>query len=134
MGILTGCCAPSLQCPNVNDAFTVNAANGNGALDYPVGLLTEDELTLAGHGTSGYSSNSYLYTSRSSWSLSPGYFYNDFDAYGFRWYSNSIDYRVSGTAAVRPVVSLTPGTAVSDGDGSADRPWVSSWLLLKITV
>ena len=115
--------APSLQCPNVNDAFTVNAANGNGALDYPVGLLTEDELTLAGHGTSGYSSNSYLYTSRYSWSLSPYYFYNN-SADGFFWYSRSLYNIVYSTYAVRPVVSLTPGTAVSDGDGSADRPWV----------
>ena len=115
--------APSLQCPNVNDAFTVNAANGNGALDYPVGLLTADELTLAGHGNSIYGNISYLYTGRNSWSLSPSSLYTV--AFGFAWASNSgSDYMVSGAFAVRPVVSLVPGTAVSDGDGSADTPWV----------
>ena len=123
MGILIGCFSPSLQCPNTNDAFTVNATNGNGALDYPVGLLTEDELTLAGHGYSGYSTSSYLYTSLYSWSLSPNYF-NFNSAYGFYWNSYSVNYRVDNARAVRPVVSLTPGTAVSDGDGSANTPWV----------
>ena len=131
MGILIGCFSPSLQCPNTNDAFTVNATNGNGALDYPVGLLTEDELTLAGHGYSGYSTSSYLYTSLYSWSLSPHYFYHVL-AYGFFWYSYSNSSSVQVTHAVRPVVSLTPGTAVSDGDGSANTPWVIEFAITLI--
>ena len=32
---------PSLKCTNENDKFTVENSNGNGALTYPVGLLTE---------------------------------------------------------------------------------------------
>lgn len=116
--------APSLQCPNVNDAFTVNAAKGNGALDYPVGLLTEDELALAGHGYIGYSASSYLHTNRYSWSLSP-YSFGFGYANGFSWNSDSYNgYNLNSASAVRPVVSLVPGTAVSDGDGSTDKPWV----------
>lgn len=113
---------PSVDCPNANDAFTVDAANGNGALTYPVGLLTEDELTLAGHGTSGYSSSSYLYTSRHSWSLSPYSFLN-YDAVEFRWNAGSYNYYVNNAHAVRPVVSIAPGTFISDGDGSTTNPW-----------
>ncbi|MBR6133990.1 VWA domain-containing protein [Candidatus Saccharibacteria bacterium] len=115
--------APSLQCPNVTDAFTVNATNGNGALDYPVGLLTGDELTLAGHGWNGKSISSYLYTDRSSWTMSPSFFDNN-GALGFDWRVGLIGLRISNADSVRPVVSLVPGTAVSDGDGSTDNPWV----------
>ena len=62
---------PSVMCSNDNDKFTVSPGNGNGALTYPVALLTADEITLAGHGWDGYSSSSYLYTNQVSWSLSP---------------------------------------------------------------
>ena len=112
---------PSLNCSNSNDAFTVSADKGNGALTYPIGLLTEDELTLGGAGTSGYS-NGYLYTSRGSWSLSPDYF-GDGGAYGFRWRSDSFNNSVYNAHAVRPVVSIAPGTAISAGDGSKEYPW-----------
>ena len=41
-----------LICPQKNDAFTVSdITNGNGALTYPVGLLSTDEILLAGGGT-----------------------------------------------------------------------------------
>ncbi len=38
----------SVDCTNTRDAFTVSSANGNGALTYPVGLLTMDEVALSG--------------------------------------------------------------------------------------
>ena len=38
-----------LTCPQQNDAFTVSdTANGNGALTYGIGLVTTDEVVLAG--------------------------------------------------------------------------------------
>ena len=39
---------PSLACVNDNDKFTVSSDNGNGALKYPVALLTADEIVYAG--------------------------------------------------------------------------------------
>ena len=117
--------SPSLTCPDSNDAFTVSSANGNGALTYPVGLLTADELTLAGSGYSSYSTSSYLYTGQYWWSLSPSYFDNDV-AYGFYLYSsgqlNYYNY-VSVTYGVRPSVSLAPGTKIAGGDGTASNPY-----------
>ena len=122
---------PSLECINQNDRFTVNETmegrvEGNGALTYPVALLTADELTLAGQGYSGYSTTNYLHTGQSWWSLSPNYF-DGSDAIGFRVYSTgslriSI---VSHTIGVRPAVSLKPGTQITnDGDGSVNSPFV----------
>ncbi len=76
---------------------------------YPVGLLTEDELSFAGHGHHGYSDSSYLYTNRTSWSFSPGSFDGVY-AFEFRWYARSWDVYVSHSLVIRPVVSLVPGT------------------------
>ena len=114
---------PSVSCPNVNDSFTVSSENGNGALDYPVALLTADELTLAGHGWNGYSRNAYLYTGQYYWSLSPYDFYDH--AIGFRMSSNGNLHNgyVVSTYGVRPSVSLAPGIMISGGDGTSEDPY-----------
>ena len=64
-----------LTCPQKNDAFTVSdTTNGNGALTYPVGLLSTDEIVLAG-GWNEENSGYYLYSGQSWWASSP-YFFN----------------------------------------------------------
>jgi len=45
-----------LTCKNKNDRFTVNEANGNGALTYPVGLIDATEGNLAYDNSSNPSS------------------------------------------------------------------------------
>ena len=115
---------PSVSCPNVNDSFTVSSENGNGALDYPVALLTADELTLAGHGWNGYSRNAYLYTGQYYWSLSP-YYFSYSNALGFNVHSRGIlNYSsVINSRGVRPSVSLAPGIMISGGDGTSEDPY-----------
>jgi len=115
---------PSLECVNKLDQFTVSEEKGNGALTYPVALLTGDELTLAGHGWSGYSSSSYLYTNKYWWALSPSFFNYDY-AVGLNVRSSGGLYNdyVNDSRGVRPAVSLAPGTIVGGGDGSADDPF-----------
>ena len=60
-----------LTCPQQNDAFTVNdTSKGNGALTYGIGLVTTDEVVLAG----GYSDDNYdyyLYNGKEYWTMSP---------------------------------------------------------------
>ena len=117
---------PSVTCINKNDAFTVNdTTNGNGALNYPVGLLTADELTMAGSGKSGYSTQSYLYTKTKIASLSPLYF-NYIGAYIFPLDSlGKLDYNyVSSDFGVRPAVSLKSSVKITSGDGSAGNPFI----------
>lgn len=65
------------MCLNANDKFTVDSANENGMLTYPVGLITLDEVVLAGFNTE-YSNRSdyedttnYLYTNSTYWTFSP---------------------------------------------------------------
>ncbi len=111
---------PSVICPNDSDKFTVSPENGNGALTYPVALLTADEMTLAGH---GYSS-SYLYTNQTNWSLSPSDFSYDYAAGFYLYSSGDLSYsNVYDSNGVRPSISLAPGTIITSGDGTSENPF-----------
>ncbi len=110
----------NLTCSNKNDRFTVDRSNGNGALKYPVGLITRQEQSLA-----YVSSKSPLGSGSSYWSLSPYYFYNYY-ACGYRVHGAgdwNYDY-VYYSYGVRPSVSLRAGIEYSDGDGSVDKPYI----------
>ena len=113
-----------LKCPQQNDAFTVrDTVKGNGALTYPIGLLTADEVVLTG-GWNDANSNYYLYTGQSWWSISPGYF-NNLLANGRHvyWNGSAYNYYVLGDSyGVRPVLNLKP-EALKYGDGTANNPY-----------
>ena len=115
---------PSLECTNRNDSFTVNSENGNGALTYPVAMLTADELTLSGNGSKGYSRNSYLFTGESYWTISP---YNFSGSNTFKFYINNLGILTSSSpttnAGLRPSISLAPGTLIVEGDGRDASPY-----------
>ena len=133
---------PSLICPKDNDGgklskFTVDdIVNGNGNLDYKIGLLTADEMVLAGMATySVYYNNNYDENSVTSylrsnannnyWTLSPFDFDDDFADV---WRSVVDGYLgVGGVGffgALRPVVSLKSATTISGGNGTASSPFV----------
>ena len=120
---------PDLSCnsaSNNRDRFTYkDTVNGNGLLNWPVGLLTADEMMLAG-GQSSDNSDYYLYTGEWYWALSPSNFTRDFAA-GFNVYSSGIlnGSSVDITYGVRPVVSLATGTTfASGGAGTVNNPYV----------
>ncbi len=130
---------PSLICPNDNEGgklskFTVSdTTNGNGNLDYKIGLLTYDELAYAGYKDwETVSTSNYLNGNVSSttywWTLSPYYFYNDNRA--LMWRANG-DGKVGGTSVqisdygLRPSLSLKSTTTInSGGTGTAAAPFV----------
>ena len=128
--------APSYDCTNNNDKFTVDASVGNGKLTYPIALMTADEIAYAGgvaytNSPMWYYTNSSLESSTGStnwWLLSPGswdgsgkanVFYVDGSVnpgYLYSWW-------VSSMRGVRPVISLKSCVKTSGGDGSASDPY-----------
>ena len=118
---------PDLSCRQTEgnrDRFTYeDTTNGNGLLKWPVGLLTADEIMLAG-GQNSSNSDYYLYTGEYYWALSPYGFHHGY-ACGFRVSSNgTLGYGyVSSAFGVRPVVSLVAGTEMS-GSGTETSPYV----------
>ena len=117
---------PTLKCAQDNDKFTINTSNGNGALTYPVGLITADEMAYAGGVYGSSNSSFYLYTGQYFWALSP---YNFSSSYACEFYldsSGSLDSgNVRSSIGVRPSVSLQPGIAITGGgSGTSADPFV----------
>ena len=103
---------PTYKCLQKNDAFTVNdTSKGNGALTYPVGLITADEIVAAGSGKFDITNtNYYLYNPSSFyWALSPHFV----DTLGFPYVffvysSGQLGYtHVHNVGAVAPVINLS---------------------------
>ena len=114
---------PSLACTNKNDRFTVNNTNGNMTLDYPIALLTEDEMTLAG-GIVDSVSTFYLDSGTNYWSMSP-YYFNTARASDFYLLSDKIEgYYVTETYGLRPSISIKPGIPIVSGTGTVNDPYV----------
>ncbi len=118
--------SPSLECTNKNDSFTVRESlEGNGKLTYPVGLLTSDEVMLAGGKFDTSNTTYYLNNGTNYWLGSPSFFRGDAGAYGFVIKSGSLYFRpVSVTDGVRPVVSLKIGTQIARGSGTSSDPYI----------
>ena len=116
---------PSLTCSK-NDAFTIKETEiGNGNLDYPVALLTNDEIMLAG-GSNSSNSSYYLYTGQGYWSVSPYNFDNTY-ARSFYIYSDGglgENGLVRNANGVRPAVSLVQGIRIERGTGTVGDPYI----------
>ena len=113
-----------LTCPQKNDAFTVSdTTNGNGALTYPVGLLSTDEIVLAG-GWNASNSGYYLYSGQYWWASSPGYFGGSsagvrlVNSNGNAYNGNLVDI----SYGVRPVFNLK-AEVLAQGSGTATDPY-----------
>ena len=109
---------PSLKC------------NGNlSKITSKVGLITADELALAGYAYAKNNTTTYLQENATSdywWSLSP----SDFDIFARVWnvgYSRGTFYilDVNNTRAVRPSISLKSTTNVT-GEGTSSSPFIIS--------
>ena len=122
---------PSLKCTNINDRFTVSNNIGNTALTYPVGLITTDEVAMAGGLT--YDVNAYSYIKNMDYYLYTGYWYWTMTPYAFTGGITYVDYvyfdgnllndRVYRAGGARPVVSLN-SDAISGGSGTMTDPFV----------
>ena len=127
-GRLSESTSPVLTCPTASDKFTVNTSNGNGALTYPVGLITADEVAMAG-GVYGIANSSYyLYTNEYYWLGSPDSFISSGYARDFSvdlsGYFNNIGVNNNDNGA-RPVVSLSSKAKLS-GSGTYDDVYTVS--------
>ena len=117
--------SPILTCPTESDKFTSKKSNiGNKALEYPVGLLTADEVAMAGLVLDEEVSNNYL-MGVNVWSASPAYFtWAGMNAHHFFWTYGDLDYYyVNSGFGFRPVISLS-SEAVLSGDGTYLNPYV----------
>ena len=116
---------PTFECASESDLYTTGGSeDGNGTLDYPIGLITADEVAYAG-GVYGIDNQSYyLYTGQDYWTMSPALFIgvaNVFYVYSSGFLNNNW---VNCAFGVRPVVNLKADVQIIDGDGTAENPYV----------
>ena len=115
----TGGTGPSLKC------------NGElSKINSKVGLITADELALAGYAKGLQNTTTYLQENATDtywWSLSPSNFYGD---YARVWYvigsiGGFVSSNVGYTNGVRPSISLK-STTNATGDGTSSSPYIIS--------
>ena len=109
-----GSTQPTLQCSNTNDIYTTK-----------VGLITADEVRMAG-GTTSSNNSYYLYTRQYFWTMSPYYATSSGYARVFIvWSGGSLNYNhVSWTApGVRPAINISPEVTIT-GSGTMSDPYV----------
>ncbi len=100
--------SPQLTCTQKNDAFTVDdEEKGNGDLTYPVGLITADEIALAGGKYNTSNSSYYLYKGIVYWSLSPSYFSSYANVFSVRNVGELSYNSISNTYGAAPVINLS---------------------------
>lgn len=115
---------PTYGCSTDNGKFTVSQDYGNGALTYPVGLLTADEFTLAGSGYNNFNSASFLNIGQSQWTMSP---YSTHHQTTSMYVVNSTGYlyflNTGGQALTRPAIVLKNNLELAGGSGTASDPY-----------
>ena len=113
--------SPKLTCTTASDKFTSKHSSiGNKALEYPVGLITADEVAMAGGVCEVSNSSYYLYTNQVYWSESPYIFDSSYTAsIEFLVYSSGhlAGNHVTPAYGVRPVISLSSKAKLS-GSGT----------------
>ena len=111
---------PTLSCPATEETY-------GGSYRLKAGLITADELTLAGE-SSYVVGNSYLNPGDSQmwyWSMTPAVFVL---GRAFVWDVNEdLNFNdVSNDSAVRPVINVTTENGFTSGDGTASSPYTIS--------
>ena len=123
---------PSYNCTDIRDAFSVD--NTSAKLDYPMSLMTADEIAFAGGVAYKTMNTPYAWFISNSagsqvssywWPLSPGYWFGS-NSRVWYWDSHHVllnfNY-VDVVYAVRPAISLKSCVKTSGGNGSATNPY-----------
>ncbi len=109
-----------------HDLFTVKGASeGTQSLEYPIGLITLDELIYAGNSLDKGNYEDYLYNGDWYWTVTPvmGSTYSGGSVWMLRE-DGFVNYDEVTTSeqGLRPVINLVAGSLTS-GDGTAGNPY-----------
>ncbi len=118
---------PTLKCSQINDRFTVDQTisevTGNGALTYPIGLITADEVAYAGGKCDTGNFKYYLYVGSYFWTMTPSSAASSGSYIFYMNGSGSFNFdRADANNEIRPVISIS-GTALNSGTGTKTNPF-----------
>ena len=114
---------PMLKCGNNADLYTIGGSStGNHALTNPIGLITADEVAMAGGVYGNVNNNYYLYNGEYYWTMTPSK-YPDANVF-YVWSNGSFSHaNVASMYGVRPVINLAHDVEIT-GSGTSSDPFV----------
>ena len=116
------------SCPNMErDLYTMTSAKiGNKSLNYPVGLITSDEIIFSGINGLGKNKYAWSYSSEDYWTMSPAY--SSGAGRQLLWSLNLGGMVVHSwntyELATRPVINLKADVEISGGIGTINDPYI----------
>ena len=122
---------PQFKCEQSNDLFTTTTSTkGNKSLDYPIGMLTMDEVAYAGAIYVTSQDTMYLINGDYFWTMSPYQFFSA-PSVGYTamtWLIGGGGFARQahvdlGGVSVRPVINLKSCTLWKSGNGTSSLPY-----------
>ena len=116
---------PTFECQNDSDLYTtIGSSQGNEALQFPIGLISIDEVAYAGGVYNKTNQSYYLYTGQMYWTMSPYFF--DGGSWVFRLNSDGELYYIWAYSlnGIRPVINLKSNVTISSGTGTQTDPYI----------
>ena len=118
----SGDVSPTVMCANKTDRYTKSDTTlGNGLLTQKVGLITYDEIVLAG-GKFFEQNNTYYLAGIGFWTITPGKS-DSLAAMTANFDTISASDAVNTSKGFRPVINLSSNVVFVSGDGSAANPY-----------
>ena len=120
---------PSLNCSNKEtNLYTISTSNyGNKMLTYPIGLISLDELMLAGLNRNNLNKLTWAHSNSNYFTMTPSY-YNQYECGYVMAYDTSGIISIGGCTkyqeGMRPVINLKPNVEVSGGIGTVNDPYI----------
>ena len=122
--ITGGVNVPTLKCPSTSESY-------GGSYKLKAGLITVDELALAGEIYGGMGTDTYLESIPYAfyWTMTPALVENEhsqvwiaYGGFGLVWQPNDERTHID----VRPVINVTTENGFTSGDGTSENPYVIS--------
>ena len=120
---------PSLNCSNKEtNLYTISTSNyGNKMLTYPIGLISLDELMLAGLNINNLNRLTWAHSNSNYFTMTPSY-YNQYECGYVMAYDASGIISVGGCTkyqeGMRPVINLKSDVEISGGIGTVNDPYI----------
>ena len=120
---------PTLKCPDKeHDLYTTSTADiGNKALDYPIGLITADELSMSGYRNDNINILMWSSNGQKYFTMTP-YQYVDSSSSANVWYAGDNGtfsaHWVTSNLKLLPVINLKSNVEISGGIGTVNDPYI----------